>query len=72
MRFLFKKKEKEETEDFSDKFAALFERVMNLERRVEALEQTVGKVALTPQSIVTQPVGEGISRGRTRRPFLEE
>ena len=47
---MFGRKKKEETvsRDFSDEFAALFERIKNLEARVEALERTVAKSSTMP------------------------
>jgi hypothetical protein len=68
-----RKREETPTADFSDQFAALFERVKNLEARVEALERTIGKSpAPPPPPLQQQEVKEGVVRGKTKRPFLEE
>lgn len=66
-----RRKEEGEREDFSDEFAALLARVRDLEARVEALERTFGQPS-TPPPPLPQPPREGIQRGRTRRPYLEE
>jgi tetrahydromethanopterin S-methyltransferase subunit B len=67
-----KKKEEIANRDFSDEFAALFERVKNLEARVEALECTVGRSPTPLPTIPQTEQREGVVRGKTRRPFLEE
>ena len=67
-----RKKEENVNRDFSDEFAALFERIKNLEARVEALERTLGKSPPPPPPVSAQEQKEGIVRGKTRRPFLEE
>jgi tetrahydromethanopterin S-methyltransferase subunit B len=71
---MFGRKKKEEIayRDFSDEFAMLFERVKNLEARVEALEHSVGKSSTPPLTIPQAEQREGVVRGKTRRPFLEE
>ncbi len=70
---MFRRKKAEEAprEDLSDEFAALFQRVKDLEARVEALERTVGQSPVPPPPFPQPEQKGGIVRGKTRRPFAE-
>jgi hypothetical protein len=59
-------------EDFSDELAAFFERLRNLEARVEALERTVGRSPPPPPPSPKPEEKGGLVRGKTRRPFVQE
>jgi hypothetical protein len=70
--FRRKKEEGVPREDFSDELAAFYERLRNLEARVEALERTVGHSPPPPPPSPKPEEKGGLVRGKTRRPFLQE
>ncbi len=66
---LRKKQPESVAPDLSEQFAALYERLQELERRVEALEHTLTGQESPP---VKKLEIRDISRGRTRKPFVDE